>query len=63
MDIDVTIQIWLMQNEFIAHAYPLDVTSSGQSAEKAKDALNEAVHLFSHRRLRTGNCHRYRHIR
>jgi predicted RNase H-like HicB family nuclease len=46
MNIDYTIQILQEREEFIAHAYPLDVTSSGQTVEEAKLALNEAVHLF-----------------
>jgi hypothetical protein len=29
MDIDYTVQIWREGNQFIAHAMPLDVTSSG----------------------------------
>jgi len=46
MNIEYTIQIWKEGNQFIAHAMPLDVMSSGFTPEKAKEALNEAVHLF-----------------
>ena len=44
--IEYTIQIWKESNQFIAHAMPLDVMSSGQTPEEARKALDEAVHLF-----------------
>jgi predicted RNase H-like HicB family nuclease len=44
--IEYTVQIWKEGNQFIAHAMPLDVMSSGQSPEEARKALQEAVSLF-----------------
>ncbi|MBN2122821.1 MAG: hypothetical protein JW821_00885 [Deltaproteobacteria bacterium] len=46
MNIEYTVQIWREGNQFIAHATPIDVMSSGPSAEEAREALKEAVHLF-----------------
>ena len=46
MDIDYTVQIWREGNQFIAHAMPLDVASSGATPEAARSALEEAVKLF-----------------
>ena len=46
MQIEYTIQIWKEGQQFIAHAMPLDVMSSGSSPEKARQALYEAVDLF-----------------
>jgi predicted RNase H-like HicB family nuclease len=45
-DIDYTVQIWKEGNQFVAHAMPLDVMSSGKTPEEARKALDEAVHLF-----------------
>jgi len=45
-DIDYTVQIWKEGNQFVAHAMPLDVISSGKTPEEARKALDEAVHLF-----------------
>jgi predicted RNase H-like HicB family nuclease len=45
-DIEYTAQIWKEGDQFIAHAMPLDVMSSGRSPEVARKALDEAVHLF-----------------
>jgi predicted RNase H-like HicB family nuclease len=46
MPIDYTVQIWKEDSQFVAHAMPLDVMSSGATAEEARRALDEAVHLF-----------------
>jgi len=46
MNIEYTIQIWQEGNQFVAHAMPLDVMSSGQTPDKARRALHEAVELF-----------------
>ena len=46
MHIEYTVQIWREDGQFIAHAMPLDVMSSGQTPEEARQALDEAVHLF-----------------
>jgi predicted RNase H-like HicB family nuclease len=45
-DIEFTVQIWKEGNQFVAHAMPLDVVSSGKTPEEARKALDEAVHLF-----------------
>jgi predicted RNase H-like HicB family nuclease len=45
-DIEYTVQIWKEGNQFVAHAMPLDVMSSGRTPEAARKALDEAVHLF-----------------
>lgn len=44
--IDYTIQIWQEGSQFIAHAMPIDVMSSGPTPDDAKAALKEAVQLF-----------------
>ena len=46
MSIEYTTQIWQEGNQFVAHAMPLDVMSSGQTPEEARMALDEAVRLF-----------------
>ena len=46
MEIDYTVQIWREGSQFIAHAMPLDVASSGASPQAARAALDEAVKLF-----------------
>jgi len=46
MLIDYTVQTWKEGNQFVAHAMPLDVMSSGPTPEEAKHALDEAVRLF-----------------
>jgi predicted RNase H-like HicB family nuclease len=46
MEIDYTVQIWREDGQFIAHAMPLDVASSGETPQAARTALDEAVKLF-----------------
>ena len=46
MNIENNAQIWKEENQYIAHAMPLDVMSAGPSPEEARNALDEAVHLF-----------------
>jgi predicted RNase H-like HicB family nuclease len=46
MNIEYTVQIWSEGDQFVAHAMPLDVMSSGPTPEGARAALEEAVHLF-----------------
>ena len=46
MEIEFNAQIWREGHQFIAHATPLDVASSGSTAEAARAALSEAVDLF-----------------
>ena len=45
-NIEYTVQIWKEGDQFVAHAMPLDVMSSGTTPEEARKALDEAVHLF-----------------
>jgi predicted RNase H-like HicB family nuclease len=47
MDIDYTVQIWREGGQYIAHAMPLDVASSGTTPQEARVALEEAVKLFT----------------
>ncbi len=46
MNVDYNVQVWKEGDQFIAHAMPIDVVSSGKTSDKAKAALDEAVHLF-----------------
>jgi len=46
MTIEYTLQIWQEGDQYVAHAMPLDVMSSGQSPEAARAALEEAIRLF-----------------
>jgi len=46
MNIEYTVQMWKEGDQFVAHAMPLDVMSCGQTADEARAALDEAVHLF-----------------
>jgi predicted RNase H-like HicB family nuclease len=46
MEIDCTVQIWREGSQFIAHAMPIDVASSGATPQAARAALDEAVKLF-----------------
>lgn len=46
MDIEYTVQIWQEDGQFVAHAMPLDVMSSGATPDQARAALYEAVELF-----------------
>jgi len=45
-DIEYTVQIWKEGDQFVAHAMPLDVMSSGKTPDEARKAMDEAVHLF-----------------
>src|ERR1039458_8457033 len=45
MEIDYTVQIWREGGQFIAHAMPLDVASSGPTQQAARAALDEAVRV------------------
>jgi predicted RNase H-like HicB family nuclease len=44
--IEYRVQVWREGNHFIAHAMPLDVASSGESQEAARNAIDEAVRVF-----------------
>jgi predicted RNase H-like HicB family nuclease len=46
MKIDYTAEVWKEGEQYIAHASPLDLVSSGPTPEGAKSALKEAVPLF-----------------
>jgi predicted RNase H-like HicB family nuclease len=46
MQVDYTVQIWKEDSQFIAHAMPIDVVSSGGTIPDARIALDEAVQLF-----------------
>ncbi len=46
MRIDYTVQVWEEDGQFIAHAMPLDVASSGATPEAARKAVDEAVSVF-----------------
>jgi predicted RNase H-like HicB family nuclease len=46
MQIEFTVNIWKENDQFVAHAMPLDVASAGSSPEQARAALDEAVRLF-----------------
>ena len=46
MKLDYTVQVWKEGKQFIAHAMPLDVASSGRTPEAARQAVDEAVGLF-----------------
>jgi hypothetical protein len=46
MRLDYTVQVWKEGDQFIAHAMPLDVASSGLTPESARTAVDEAVRLF-----------------
>ena len=56
MEIEYTVQIWQEGRQFVAHAMPLDVMSSGPSPEQARRALEEAVHLFLATARDAGTC-------
>ncbi len=46
MEIEYSIRIWREGKQFIAHAMPLDVASSGVTPDAVRLALREAVDLF-----------------
>ena len=46
MNIEYTVHIWEEGDQFVAHAMPLDVVTSGRTTGEARAALDEAVHLF-----------------
>ncbi len=46
MTLDYTVQIWEEGNQFVAHAMPIDVASAGDSPERARLAVDEAVKVF-----------------
>lgn len=46
MKLEYSVQIWREDNQFIAHAMPIDVASSGETPELARLAVDEAVTGF-----------------
>lgn len=48
LNLDYTVYIWQERDQFIAHALPVDVMSSGRDLDEARQALDEAVRLFLH---------------
>lgn len=46
MKLDFTINIWKEGSQYIAHALPLDVMSSGPTPQAAREAVDEAVLCF-----------------
>jgi hypothetical protein len=46
MKLEYTVQTWREGSQFIAHAMPIDVASSGDSLESARRAVDEAVKAF-----------------
>jgi len=46
MDLEYTVYIWQEGDQFVAHAMPLNVMSSGKTVDEARKALDEAVRLF-----------------
>lgn len=46
MNVETTIQIWREGRQYVAHAMPIDVMSSGPTPEDARAAVDEAVRLF-----------------
>jgi hypothetical protein len=46
MVLDLTINIWKEGSQYVAHALPLDVMSSGPTPEAAREAVDEAVQCF-----------------
>jgi predicted RNase H-like HicB family nuclease len=45
MEVEYTVQTWSEGKQFVAHAMPLDVMSSGRTPEEPRAALAEAAHL------------------
>lgn len=45
-NIDYTSQVWEEDGQYVAHATPLDVMTSGKTPDAARRALAEAVRLF-----------------
>ena len=46
MNIDYTVNVWREGDQFVAHAMPLDVASSGPDPDGARRAVDEAVRAF-----------------
>jgi len=46
MKLDYLVQVWQEGSQFVAHAMPIDVASSGETPEAARQAVDEAVRVF-----------------
>jgi predicted RNase H-like HicB family nuclease len=46
MNVECTVHVWREGEQFVAHAMPIDVMSSGTTAQAARDAVDEAVRAF-----------------
>jgi predicted RNase H-like HicB family nuclease len=46
MNLDMTVHLWKEDDQYVAHAMPLDVMSSGTTPQAAREALDEAVRVF-----------------
>jgi hypothetical protein len=46
MHLETTVYIWKEGDQYVAHAMPLDVLSSGSAPDSARSALDEAVRAF-----------------
>ncbi len=57
LEIGYSVHVWKEGPQFIAHAMPLDVMSSGPSIETARTALDEAVRLFLRTTVEHGTLH------
>lgn len=57
MNIETTVHIWRENDQFVAHAMPIDLMSSGTTAETARTALDEAVKLFLTTAADAGTLH------
>jgi predicted RNase H-like HicB family nuclease len=60
-NLEYTVRIWKEGEQFIAHAMPLDVMSSGSTVEAAREALDEAVSLFLDTALEVGTLEEILH--
>lgn len=57
MWIACTVQIWKEGSQFVAHAMPIDVVSSGNTPDQAGAAWDEAVRLFLTTAQEMGSLH------
>jgi hypothetical protein len=46
VNVSFTVQVWKEGDQFIAHAMPLDVASSGATPDAAREAVDEAARCF-----------------
>jgi predicted RNase H-like HicB family nuclease len=44
--IETSTRIWREGHQYIAHALPLDISSSGQTPDSARSALRQAIQIF-----------------